>query len=56
MEYELILTVKVSPDFFYWDLNATERQTVMAETVLNAIHDIDDLNLTSIRAEELDIT
>lgn len=59
MEYEITLTVRVDADYFYQGLTVRERQTLIAEAILNSIYDIDDITLKSIpsiRAEELDIT
>tara|TARA_R110000796_G_scaffold113588_1_gene225349 strand:- start:366 stop:533 length:168 start_codon:yes stop_codon:yes gene_type:complete len=54
MEYEITIKVKVDSDFFYWGLGLLERQNTMAEMIHNAVHDVDDIKITSIRTEEVD--
>ena len=55
MEYEVTIRVKVDPSFFYWDLTTLERQKTIADTICNAVHDTDDIRVTNVRSEELEL-
>lgn len=54
MEYEVVMKIKVDPEYFYWDLDSAERQATMAEQIRNVLYDMDDVKIRQIIAEEVD--
>ena len=54
MEYKVVVKIKVDPEYFYWDLDAAERQSTMAEQIRNVLYDLDDVKVMQVLAEEVD--
>ena len=54
MEYEITMKVKVPSDFFYFSLNSEECHAILEEMVHNAMHDVDDVKVVTLRTEEVE--
>jgi len=55
IQYEVTLKVKVDADFFYYNLDTIARQDIMSETILNALYDIDEISVSRVTAEEVEV-
>lgn len=55
MEYEVTIKIKVDPEYFYWDLDVTDRQYSVAEQVRNVLHELDDVKIVQVLAEEVEV-
>jgi hypothetical protein len=54
MEFEVTIKLKVDPSYFYWDLDAADRQYSLSEQVRNVLYELEDVKVTQVLAEEVE--
>jgi len=55
IEFEVTMRFKVDVDYFYWNLGTIDRQDIMSETILNAMYDMDDIKVSGVTTEEIEV-